>query len=82
MYINDTNIIFYILASIIGLGIGQFIEWMNERIIENKKVFSKDILRKYKIGKKPLSKLLGWGEVTITRYINGDIPSKLYSDEL
>ena len=53
MYINDTNIIFYILASIIGLGIGQFIEWMNERIIENKKVFSKDILRKYKIDFKP-----------------------------
>lgn len=53
MYINDTNIIFYILASIIGLGIGQFVEWMNERIIENKKVFSKDILRKYKIDFKP-----------------------------
>ncbi len=53
MYINDTNIIFYILASIIGLVIGQFIEWMNERIIENKKVFSKDILRKYKIDFKP-----------------------------
>ena len=53
MYINDTNIIFYILASIIGLGIGQFIEWTNERIIENKKVFSKDILRKYKIDFKP-----------------------------
>ena len=53
MYINDTNIIFYILESIIGLGIGQFIEWMNERIIENKKVFSKDILRKYKIDFKP-----------------------------
>lgn len=41
-----------------------------------------EILRKYKIGKKPLSKLLGWGEVTLTRYINGDIPTKPYSDEL
>lgn len=40
------------------------------------------ILLKYKIGKKPLSKLLGWGEVTLTRYINGDIPTKPYSDEL
>ncbi len=40
------------------------------------------ILRKYKIGKKPLSKLLGWGEVTLTRYINGDVPTKPYSDEL
>lgn len=41
-----------------------------------------EILVKYKIGKKPLSKLLGWGEVTLTRYINGDIPTKPYSDEL
>ena len=42
----------------------------------------KEILTKYKIGKKPLSKLLGWGEVTLIRYINGDIPTKIYSDEL
>lgn len=40
------------------------------------------ILSKYKIGKKPLSKLLGWGEVTLIRYLNGDIPSKVYSDQL
>lgn len=42
-----------------------------------------EVLRKYKIGKKPLSKLLGWGEVTISRFINnGDMPSKVYSDVL
>lgn len=41
-----------------------------------------EILLKYNIGKKPLSKLLGWGETTIIRYIDGDIPSKIYSDEL
>ena len=40
------------------------------------------ILIKYKIGKKPLSKLLGWGEVTLIRYLNGDVPSKIYSDQL
>lgn len=51
-----------------------------EKIISIEEI--EEILRKYKIGKKPLSKLLGWGEVTITRYINGDIPSKFYSDEL
>lgn len=53
MYINDTNIIFYLLASIIGLAIGQLVDWMNERIPENKKVFSKEIFRKYKIDFKP-----------------------------
>lgn len=41
-----------------------------------------EILRKYDIGKRPLSLLLGWGEGTITRYLNGGIPTKLYSDIL
>lgn len=40
------------------------------------------ILERYDIGKRPLSLLLGWGEVTLTRYVNGDTPSKPYSDKL
>lgn len=51
-----------------------------ENIITKEEI--NEILKKYKIGKKPLSKLLGWGEVTLTRYINGDMPTKPYSDEL
>lgn len=53
---------------------------IEEKIISIEEI--EEILRKYKIGKKPLSKLLGWGEITITRYINGDVPTKPYSDEL
>ena len=34
----------------------------------------------YKIGKAPLSLALGFGEITITRYLEGQIPSKEYSD--
>lgn len=40
------------------------------------------ILEKYNIGKRPLSILLGWGEQTVSRYLDGNIPSKKYSDEL
>lgn len=36
----------------------------------------------YKIGKRPLSLLLGWGEQTFSRYYDGDIPSKQYSEKL
>lgn len=37
---------------------------------------------KYAIGKRPISLLLGWGEQTFTRYCDGDVPSKQYSDIL
>lgn len=40
------------------------------------------ILNDYRIGKKPLAKLLGWGETTIIRYIEGDVPTCEYSDKL
>lgn len=42
----------------------------------------RDILDKYNIGKKPLAKLLGWGDVTIIRFLEGQIPSRPYSNEL
>jgi len=42
----------------------------------------KMILENYHIGKKPLAKLLGWGETTIIRYMEGDIPTNEYSDKL
>ena len=40
------------------------------------------ILSDFRIGKKPLAKLLGWGETTIIRYIEGDIPTAEYSNKL
>lgn len=40
------------------------------------------IIHTYNIGKRPLSKALGWGEGTLTRYLEGDIPSKQYSQTL
>ena len=38
------------------------------------------LLKLYNIGKAPLSMALGFGEVTITRYLAGQVPSKEYSD--
>ena len=40
------------------------------------------IPEKYDIGKRPLSLLLGWGELTFSRYCDGDIPTSQYSDIL
>lgn len=40
------------------------------------------IPEKYEIGKRPLSLLLGWGEQTFSRYSDGDMPTRQYSDML
>lgn len=53
MYINDTHIGFYIVAAIVGLLVGQFSDWMNKRLPENKKVFSLDIFRAHRIQFRP-----------------------------
>ena len=41
-----------------------------------------EIMGKYGIGKRPLSLLLGWGEMTFSRYCDGDMPTKQYSNIL
>jgi len=41
-----------------------------------------EIPGKYAIGKRPLSLLLRWGELTFTRYYDGDIPTKQYAEIL
>ena len=41
-----------------------------------------EIIDKYNIGKKPLSLVLGFGEITITRYLSGQNPTKDNSDLL
>lgn len=51
MYINDVHILYYCLAGIIGVVIGGFINWCNNRFQEEKKIFSKDMLDKNKRGK-------------------------------
>lgn len=38
--------------------------------------------KRYAIGKRPLSRLLGWGELTFTRYYEGYMPSRQYSEVL
>ena len=38
------------------------------------------LLKIYKLGKAPASYALGFGEVTISRYLSGQVPSKEYSD--
>lgn len=47
MYINETHIGYYVIAAIIGLFAGMFVDWMNRRLPDYKKVFSKEIFTEY-----------------------------------
>lgn len=47
MYINDVHILSYVLVGIIGLLVGQFIDWCNKRLPEYKKVLSKEFFTEY-----------------------------------
>lgn len=53
MYINDINIVYYILVGLIGLAVGQFVDWCNIRLPEYKKVFSKEFFTIYMKNFKP-----------------------------
>lgn len=49
MYINDVHILYYVLFAIIGMLIGQFIDWCNKRLPEKKKIFTVDFFRQLKL---------------------------------
>lgn len=53
MYINDLHILIYFVAGVIGLFVGQFIDWCNLRLPEYKKLFSKDFFKEYLKNCKP-----------------------------
>ncbi len=53
MYFNDVHIVYYIIAGIIGIIVGQLTDWANKRLPEYKSVISKDIIHEYKINFKP-----------------------------
>ena len=48
MYINDTHILIYLVIMIIGGIVGKFLPWCNQRLIDEKKVFSKDFFKNAK----------------------------------
>ena len=53
MYFNDVNIGYYIIVSILGLFVGELVNWMNKRLPEELPVFTKGALKEYKKQFKP-----------------------------
>ena len=53
MYLNDIHITYYVVIAIIGMVVGQLVDWADKRLPEYKSVISKDIVTEYKIKFKP-----------------------------
>lgn len=53
MYFNDVHIAYYVVLAILGLFVGEFVSWMNIRLPEYKKVFSKEFMIERKLNFKP-----------------------------
>ena len=53
MYINDVNIIYYIIAAILGLFVGEVVNWANKRLPEYKKVISREFFTENRLEFKP-----------------------------
>ena len=47
MYINDISILYYLAVGLLGLVVGQFVDWCNIRLLDHKKVFCKDFFSMY-----------------------------------
>lgn len=48
MYFNDVNIGYYILVAVLGLIMGELVNWMDKRLPDQKKMFSKEAWQEYK----------------------------------
>ena len=47
MYFNDVHILIYVALAIVGFFIGKFVNWMNYRFLQEKKIFSKEFFEKH-----------------------------------
>ena len=49
MYINDTHILYYVMVAIIGMIVGQFMDWYNVRVVDKKKIFTLEMFKNIKL---------------------------------
>ena len=77
MYIHDVHILIYVAIAIVGFFIGKLINWANYRMLENKKIISKEILKKdFRYNIKQKGALLAKGRLLGIQFI------ELFKDNL
>ena len=53
MYINDVHIVYYFVAAILGLFVGELVNWANKRLPEYKKFLSREFFTEHRMEFKP-----------------------------
>ena len=53
MYINDVHIAYYFVAAIVGLFVGELVNWANKRLPEYKKFLSREFFTEHRMEFKP-----------------------------
>ena len=53
MYINDVHIAYYFIVAILGLFVGELVNWANKRLPEYKKVISREFFTENRLEFKP-----------------------------
>ena len=73
MYINDIHILFYLSIGVIGLIVGQLIDWCNNRLAKYEKVLSKDFFTQYLSNATPQYLLMSITAISyvLVLYFNG-----------
>ena len=47
MYINEIHILYYFFIGLLGLGVGQLLDWATKRMSDHKPILSKDFFKAY-----------------------------------
>ena len=73
MYINDIHILLYLSIGVIGLIVGQLIDWCNNRLAKYEKVLSKDFFTQYLSNATPQYLLMSITAISyvLVLYFNG-----------
>ncbi len=53
MYINDVHIAYYFVAALVGLFVGELVNWANKRLPEYKKFLSREFFTEHRLNFKP-----------------------------
>ena len=47
MYVHDIHVLYYFFIGLLGIFVGQFLDYANSRLANHKKIFCKELFKQY-----------------------------------